>query len=277
MVFLQNGWPCLWACALACIVFGVFPAFGKTAASLQDALPQDMHELAGRYRDGQGVPMDRVRAFELYKASAAQGYAPSDYELSKFHNGMAGERVDLAQAHAHLLRAAERGHAQAQAELAFVYLNGIMAVPRNLQAARQWFERAAKQGAIVAQCMLGDFYRDGLGGSRNPVLALKWYRLTAEKDAACAIKSQYELYVIYFSGIGVRKDPSQAIKWLKRSALAGSPQAQKALSMAYRDGNGVEHDPQLARMWLLRSREGVAPHDDHVHEDESSPSHSHRH
>ena len=73
-----------------------------------------------------------------------------------------------------------------------------------------------------------------------------------------------------------------AIEWLKRSAHAGNPQAQRALGLAYQRGQGVEANPALAKKWLLKSREGVAPHEDHEHDDHEKgpgkgPGHLHAH
>jgi TPR repeat protein len=192
----------------------------------------------------------------------------SDYQQSKRFNGSAGNTLDLARSRQHLLRAAQRGHGQAQVELGFIYFNGT-GTPRDLAAAYQWFDAAARNDIGLAQCMLGDFHRDGLGGApQDRAAALRWYRKTADSSARCASKSQYELYVSYAGGLGVKKDLRQAVRWLQRSAEAGNPQAQRALAQVYQRGQGVAADPVLARQWLLRSREGVAPHEDHEHDEQ---------
>lgn len=185
-----------------------------------------------------------------------------------------GNNVDLPLRRRHLQRAAEGGYKQAQVELGFVYLNGV-GVEKDLARSFQWFDAAARNGVVLAQCMLGDFYRGGLGGVKTDhIKAVSWYLKTAESNDRCAPKSQYELYVSYEAGLGVRKDIRTAVGWLKRSAAAGSPQAQKALGIAYQRGAGVPQDNALAKKWILKSREGVAPHDDHEHDD-GEESHTH--
>lgn len=266
--------------ALACVLALVFSAAGPATAASEKASSQSnaaaMHELANSYRDGKGVAVDRQRAFELYTAAAAKGVAESDYELSKFYNGGSGSKVDLPLSRQHLQRAAERGNKQAQVELGFVYLNGL-GVPKDQARSFKWFDAAARNGVILAQCMLGDFYRGGWGGvKQDQAKAIAWYLKTAETNDRCAPKSQYELYVSYEAGLGVPKDIGKAIRWLKRSATSGSPQGQKALGIAYQHGAGVPQDSALARKWMLKSREGVAPHDDHEH-DEDDASHGHTH
>lgn len=208
--------------------------------------------------------------------------AEHDYQQSKLFNGSAGNTIDMARSRKHLLHAAQRGHGPAQVDLGFIYLNGT-GTPKDLVQAFKWFDAAARNDMVLAQCMLGDFYRGGLGGApRDPATAVRWYRKTADGNARCASKSQYELYASYAAGLGVKKDMRTAIEWLKRSAHAGNPQAQRALGLAYQRGQGVEANPALAKKWLLKSREGVAPHEDHEHDDHEKgpgkgPGHLHAH
>ncbi len=247
-------------------------------AAARQGNPRAAHELANLYRDGNAVPVDRQKAFDLYTASAAKGLADSDYELSKFYNGRFGGKIDLIRSRQHLQSAAERGNNQAQVDLAFIHLNGAGS-PKNLPQAFRWFDAAAHSNSVLAQCMLGDFYRGGWGGvKQDHKQALSWYRKTANTSDRCASKSQYELYVSYEAGLGVQKDMGTAIRWLKKSADAGNPQAQRALAVAYHRGAGVPQDAELAKKWMLKSREGVAPHDDHEHDDHdegAGDSHTH--
>lgn len=214
--------------------------------------------------------------------SVAQETTDSEYQQSKRFNGSAGDTIDMARSRQHLLRAAQRGHGPAQVDLGFIYLNGT-GTPKDLAQAFRWFDAAARNDMVLAQCMLGDFYRGGLGGApQDPAAAVRWYRKTAGANARCASKSQYELYVSYAAGLGVKKDLGKAMEWLQRSAVAGNPQAQRALAQAYQRGQGVTANSALARQWLLKSREGVAPHEDHEHEDHEkgpgkTPGHVHVH
>jgi hypothetical protein len=110
--------------------------------------------------------------------------------------------------------------------------------------------------------MMGDFYKDGLGGvPKDPAQAVQWYRRTATVKDRCALKSQYELYVAYESGAGVRKDLATASRWLQKSASGGNPRAQGVLGRNYLQGYGVARDDERGRHWVRKSREGVAPHD----------------
>ncbi|WP_211333132.1 tetratricopeptide repeat protein [Pseudorhodoferax soli] len=200
-------------------------------------------------------------------SAQAQAQAQALYAQARHYAGVTGQVVDLAQAHAYLRQAAERGHVQAQVDLGYLYLDGNAQVPKDPAAAFHWFRTAAGHGAVPAQCMLGDFYANGWGGARKDAAeALRWYRRSAATDAPCASRAQYALYRAYADGAGVRRDMPAAIAWLQQAAEAGNPRAQRALGRAYDRGEGVARDPALARVWLRKSREGVAPHDDHEHD-----------
>lgn len=206
-------------------------------------------------------------AAQAQPAPSAQAQAQALYAQARHYAGVTGQVVDLAQAHAYLRQAAERGHVQAQVDLGYLYLDGNAQVPKDPAAAFHWFRTAAGQGAVPAQCMLGDFYANGWGGARKDAAeALHWYRRSAATDAPCASRAQYALYRAYADGAGVRRDMPAAIAWLQQAAEAGNPRAQRALGRAYDRGEGVARDPALARVWLRKSREGVAPHDDHEHD-----------
>ncbi len=60
-------------------------------------------------------------------------------------------------------------------------------MPKDYVQARQWYEKAAAQGYIIAQYKLGVLYGDGLGVLQDFVQAHKWYSLAGangDNDAA---------------------------------------------------------------------------------------------
>lgn len=71
---------------------------------------------------------------------------------------------------------AERGDADAQAGLAYLYLKGL-GVRQNTTAARDWYARSAEQGYPGAQFILGTMYFYGDGIERDFVLAYAWCEL----------------------------------------------------------------------------------------------------
>lgn len=73
---------------------------------------------------------------------------------------------------------AERGNAQAQSRLGFMYEYGF-GVPKNYEAAAFWTMRAAEQADASAQYRLGLMYDKGLGVPQDYVEAYRWLNLSS--------------------------------------------------------------------------------------------------
>ena len=90
------------------------------------------------------------------------------------------------------------------------------------------FERihkAAEDGDIHAQYLMGRAYFQGKGVPRDYKEAGKWFRKAAEKGDPSA---QYMLGEMYVEGLGLAKDYTQAYMWLTMS-IAGSEKTQDQL------------------------------------------------
>ncbi|MEG1669098.1 tetratricopeptide repeat protein [Chryseobacterium sp.] len=84
---------------------------------------------------------------------------------------------------------------------------------------------AAEQGDAIAQCQLGDMYRDGNGVTQDYVEAVKWYTKSAEQGNADA---QNRVGCRYYNGNGVTQDYVEAAKWFVKAAEQGN-QKRKAI------------------------------------------------
>jgi len=96
------------------------------------------------------------------------------------------ERRDFAIALQLLRPLAERGNADAQMKLGFLYVAGG-GIPQDYGAAVKWFHLAADQGQANAQCFLGLMYFEGRGVPRDYVSAHMWLNSAAAggiEDAA---------------------------------------------------------------------------------------------
>lgn len=79
---------------------------------------------------------------------------------------------------AKLTAQAEKGDVEAMVELAEAYC-GAKNVEQDDQVCGMWMKRAAENGHIRAQYMLGRMYEEGLGMRADPVQAYKWYSVSA--------------------------------------------------------------------------------------------------
>ena len=84
-------------------------------------------------------------------------YIEAHYAVAMLYWQGQGVAVDFRQAYAWLLKAADMGHAGAQAKLGFLYTDG-KAVARDHQQAFEWFSKAAKGGNVDGLYNLGIFY-----------------------------------------------------------------------------------------------------------------------
>ncbi len=84
---------------------------------------------------------------------------------------------DKKQAHVHLLRAAELGHARSQGIVGVNYQKG-RGTKKDLAEAIRWWKISAETGWGHAQLKLGAAYRDGRGVEKDRVEALQWLVLS---------------------------------------------------------------------------------------------------
>jgi uncharacterized protein len=97
--------------------------------------------------------------------------------------GAAHDRGEYATALRLLRPLADRGVAEAQRELGFMYYNGE-GVPQNYAEAVKWYHLAADQGLAGAQHDLGVMYLKGQGVPQDYVLAHMWFNLAASRSSA---------------------------------------------------------------------------------------------
>ena len=83
-------------------------------------------------------------------------------------------------------KAAEQGHAEAQASLGLMYVLG-RDVPKDEAKAVQWFQKAAKQGNANGQAALGWMYMEGRGVIRDKDKGCALLRDSAEQGHGEAI------------------------------------------------------------------------------------------
>lgn len=145
-----------------------------------------------------------------------------------------------------LVNAAEKGDANAQAELGIIYSKGEGVEP-SYQKSYDWSAKAALQGDPCGQTTLGYLYEMGHGVHQNYQTAAKWYKKSADQGNACA---QVNLGNLYEQGQGVDQDFKQAANLYLQSAEQGNMNAQYKLGVLYIEERGVPRDLVKAYMWL---------------------------
>jgi len=127
------------------------------------------------------------------------------------------------------------------------YEDGMSAYKKkDFSTAVKKFKSATNKGHAEAQYNLALMYDTGEGVAQNYSEAVRLYKLAAEQGLASA---QFNLGLMYKDGIGVTQNHIESIKWFKLSAARGYGQAQTNLGYMYRMGQGVPQDYVKAHMW----------------------------
>lgn len=145
-----------------------------------------------------------------------------------------------------LVPLAEGGDAQAQHALGRLYEEG-RGVDTDVQAAAQWYAKAAAKGHAAARYGLGKLHETGQGVKQDYYRASEWYRLAA--DIGNHAEAQFALGELYFNGRGVSHDYGEAVKWYLKAARRGHAAAQFVMGAMYQEGWGVKRDYVEAYTW----------------------------
>jgi len=188
---------------------------------------------------------------------ATQGDAIAQTELAtRYFAGRGGVSQDYSQAYTWIRKAAEQGFADAEADLAELYFNGI-GVPQDYAESLLWFSKAATQGNAEAEFYLGASYQYGRGITQDYAQAFKWYFKAASQGYPLA---QLAVGYAYENGQGVfQKDYTLALQWYKKAADQGNANAEEHLGTMYRDGLGVPKTSAIARMWYQKAADQNDP------------------
>jgi len=127
--------------------------------------------------------------------------------------------------------------------LAKIYLVGL-GTSKDPAQARKWYAKALDYGFVPAGSNLGQAALAGYGGKKDAVEARDYWREAAEAGYAPA---QLRLARLYDSGAdGVPRDQQRANAWYAQAAKAGQVDALLAVARIYDAGTGVPADPAKA-------------------------------
>ncbi|MGA0533425.1 tetratricopeptide repeat protein [Hansschlegelia sp. KR7-227] len=135
--------------------------------------------------------------------------------------------------------------------LGVLYAGGY-GVPRQVDEAVRWYQRAAKDGDREAMLALGLMKLQGLGGPKDPAAAAVWFEKAADKGEPEAL---YNLALMKLQQGASAQDLKEAARRLKAAAELGEAEAQYAYAVLLKEGRGVERDVTASTMWLGRAAE----------------------
>ncbi|MBQ7665449.1 MAG: toll/interleukin-1 receptor domain-containing protein [Synergistaceae bacterium] len=126
--------------------------------------------------------------------------------------------------------------------------------------AKEWHEKAAANGYVPAQIILGGMYDEGVGVSKDRGKSEEWYGKARKQCEIAASNGNAEAYImlgqIYWEGLGVEKDYKKAVDYIERAVDNGSSEAQIILGDIYTEGFGEEvEDYSRAKEWYEKAAE----------------------
>ncbi|TMJ24367.1 MAG: sel1 repeat family protein [Alphaproteobacteria bacterium] len=173
-------------------------AVAELEYAAEQGIPGAMWKLGKMYADGDGVPMNKGRAYDYFKRltvaygndSAGTSYAPfvskAFVNLGQYYfEGIPGtiSADPLRAREAFGYAASYFGDAEAQYYLGRMYLSG-KGGQKNAKEAARWLSLAADKGDPRAQALLGEMLFTGHEVPRQPARGLFW--LIIAKDGAGA-------------------------------------------------------------------------------------------
>lgn len=182
------------------------------------------------YANGIEVAQDEEKAVEWFRKGAEKGGPRAMFNLARMLVNGKGVTKDEEQGRDWLKKSAEKEVPEAVLAAASMYLLGENGEPINAERAYPYALKAAEQGQLDGQNMVGIMLCEGQGVPRNRAEGLRWYRKAAE---AGHLKAQYGLGMALgpFDG-GANKDHAEwieGIAWLMVAADNKSVEARKLL------------------------------------------------
>jgi TPR repeat protein len=139
----------------------------------------------------------------------------------------------------------------AMEELARRMLQGV-GVPKDQQAGAGWLLRAAQRGSAQAAFNVGVMYERGFVVERDSTRAVEWYRKAAEANLAMA---KHNLALLLRDGKGAPRNGKEALDLLRSASRQGMAASMFALGDIYERGDATAKDPAMALAWFAITAE----------------------
>lgn len=191
------------------------------------------------------------------ETKARQGDADAQFELARIYlKGSDGVSKNLMRSFELMTSSANQGHAEAIGGIGFFYASGT-AVPKDNAKAVEWFRKGAEAGGAKAQLNLGRMLAEGKGVEKNEAEGRKWIKAAADQgqtDAAFAMGA-----ICYFGDYGQAVDYKAAYPYLLKAAEAGHPEAQNMVGILWDTALLEKKDVKEAEKWFRK-----AAHQGHI-------------
>jgi TPR repeat protein len=199
-------------------------AYREWKAAAEAGHAEAQFDLGVLYAQGLGVPRDLTVAASWYLKSAEQGNPEAQFALGQMYSRGWGVPRDEADALRWFQMANSVDSDGPPTDWTVVEGYGV---PQDPQRAAYWYHQAADKGHPEAQFNLARLYASGKGVKRDEEQAARWVSAAAAQGYAPA---QANLGERYATGNGVVKSERRAYFWLTLALLHGDKSVQKMRS-----------------------------------------------
>ncbi len=155
-------------------------------------------------------------------------------------SGLQGAGIDAG-----LLVRANGGDAAAQVAVGESYEAGN-GVPKDLQQAATWYQKAADKNNMSGELHIAALYRDGgKGFARDMAQAAEWYRKAADQGD---VEAEATMGTLYSMGQGVQVNYAEAYYWLYLAAAVKGPKQEMYAAHRQMMGEHITIDEQNAAL-----------------------------
>lgn len=230
-------------------------AFKEWKASADAGQAEAQFDLGLLYAQGLGVRRDLSVAAEWYRKSADQGNAEAEFALGQMYSRGWGIPRDETDAIRWMEMANSVDSEGPPTEWAPVAGYGIQKDPKQ---AAYWYLQAADKGHAEAQFNLARLYASGEGVKKDEEQAARWVSASASQGYAPALANFGERCAI---GRGVQQNDKRAYFWLTLAFLHGDKSVEKVRTAeaAKLEPADVTAEDRAAQNWKPRARSAARP------------------
>lgn len=148
---------------------------------------------------------------------------------------------------------AEKGNADAQTSLGYMYQNG-QGCEKNEAKTLELYTKAAEAKQPYALFNLAILYENGIGGVEHD--QFKAHELHLEAATREVPPAMYEVALMLERGLGCMQNYSEAAFWYEEGAKRGHLECFNNLGVLYKEGHGVEQNDERCFICFSRAAEG---------------------
>lgn len=234
-----------------------------------------MYKLGVYYQKGLGVQKSEETSVEWFKKAILAGNRKVIGKLAKNPNllkqvesgngeiqyqiGLQSSSIEFA--HSQYRKAADSGHAEAQAVLGRIYYFGIHCdTPgSDYERAYMWSKKAAKQGNGFGYYTIGNMYEQGLKLEKNMEKAIRCYRKAAVLGD---IDGAFKLGIMFQNGKNLPQNHQEAFKYFKIASAKGHGESAFLVAEYLRTGKEISAPPNLEEAvlyYVVAANKGFTP------------------